>query len=170
MINYIRKIFKEYTDKKLEFILLLIVSTLLIIWQLNVDTIILGLSLFVILLYGWRSGFIEKGIKRIIQDVKSKIPYTFLLIIILSLLLIWKFNVQIIIFAAVFLAFIFYKWDSRFIIGIGLSLLTIVPIILVFRKETFFVEIVAVYAYYFLITGLLLQIIEYFGELKIKKL
>lgn len=170
MINYMRKILEKYADKKLEFILLLIVLTLLIIWQLNVDTIILGISLFAILLYGWRSGFIEKGIKRIAQDIKSKIMYTFLLAIILSLLLMWKFNVQIIIFVAVFLAFIFYKWDSRFIISIGLSLLGIVPIILVFRKETFVVEIIVVYAYYFLITGLLLQIIEYCKDLKINKL
>lgn len=163
---------------RLEFILILIALILLIIWQLSIDVVILGTSLFAILLYGRRNWIIKERIKQVLKDIKDKKLHTILVITFFSLLLVWKLNILIIVFVCIFLSFMFYNWDSRFLIGVGLALLAIIPIVLVFRKAMFAeimtisrkefpIEVIAVYAYYFLIIAVVLQIVEYWKESKI---
>ncbi|OGG51395.1 hypothetical protein A2704_03440 [Candidatus Kaiserbacteria bacterium RIFCSPHIGHO2_01_FULL_54_36b] len=61
---------------------------------------------------------------------------------------------------SVFFAFVFYRWDTRIIGSFAILALTACPILLALEEKAF-AEQMAVYAYYFLVMTVLLQIIEF---------
>ncbi|MCG2809547.1 MAG: hypothetical protein L6275_04395 [Candidatus Portnoybacteria bacterium] len=60
-------------------------------------------------------------------------------------------------------AFLFYRWDSRILAGSVLLCLASCPFLLMFKKDDI-AEIMAIYAYYFLVMTVVLQIAEYRKE------
>lgn len=68
------------------------------------------------------------------------------------------------------IAVIYFSLDSRIAIGLALACLVIVPLLLYLSEEQIlfrgeiFAERVAVWAYYFLVIGVVKQIFEYRGE------
>ncbi len=63
------------------------------------------------------------------------------------------------IFWSVFLAFLFFRWDNRILGAVAILLLTSCPILLSIDQDAI-AEEMAVYAYYFLVMTVALQIIE----------
>jgi hypothetical protein len=63
-----------------------------------------------------------------------------------------------------FLTFLAYGWENRIIAALALLSLIVCPILLTFKKEVL-AEQMAVYAFFFLVMTVILQIIDYkFGE------
>jgi len=58
---------------------------------------------------------------------------------------------------------LFYAWDSRIVAGVVLAFLISCPILLIFERENI-AEQMAIYAYYFLVMTVVLQIKEYLEE------
>jgi len=103
-----------------------------------------------------------RALKRVKQDIISKKIYTILLILIFGFLL-WKLGIEAVILWIIFLAFLFYKWENRILAVVALFFLVSCPILLIFKKEAA-AEQMAIYAYYFLIMTVVLQIIEYWKK------
>ncbi|MCK5320533.1 hypothetical protein KAJ61_04040 [Candidatus Parcubacteria bacterium] len=100
-----------------------------------------------------------KSVQRAIVDIKKKKTYGGLLIIFFALIF-WKISLSAALLWVLFFSFLFYKWENRVIIALALLCLIICPFLLAGGKQEI-AEIMAVYAYYFLAMGVILQIIEF---------
>jgi predicted membrane protein len=164
----IKKYFKRLADNKLEIILVLIIAVLMLMWKLGLDFVVLGTLAFSILLYGWKKRIIAQGFKkakadlfkRVKEDLIKKKLSTALLLIILVLLLILKFNIEPIVFLMIFFVFWLYSWENRILLGLGMFFLIICYVLLSSQKPVL-AEQLGIYGYYFLIMTVLLQIFEY---------
>ncbi len=144
----------------LEEVLLLLVGIFIFVQQLEVlyvVNILLGYVLIVLLL---NKTFLYKGIRKGFRDIKKERWYWMLILIIVSLLFIWQFSLEAIIFLTLFIAFALYGWDSRILATGALITLISCPILLLVKQDVY-AERIAVYAYYFLVMTVVLQIIEY---------
>jgi len=144
----------------LEEVLLLLVGIFIFVQQLEllyVVNILIGYVLIVLLL---NKTFLYKGIRKGLRDIKKERWYWMLILIIISLLFIWQFSFEAIIFLTLFTAFALYGWDSRIIATGALISLASCPILLI-AKQDVYAEQMAVYTYYFLVMTVVLQIIEY---------
>src|SRR3989339_1606392 len=105
---------------------------------------------------------IQNFIGTILSDIKRN-PVKVLIAIIAFVVfdLLWGYISAI--FLGTFVLFILLKWDSRVFIAGGLLFLISCPLYLLQRKELM-AEEMAVYAYYSLFLGVMLQIIEYWRE------
>ena len=68
-----------------------------------------------------------------------------------------------------FAASLLFRWDGRIAIGCALALLLACPFLLMWKTQTLagaVAEIAAIYAYYFLVIGVVLQLVEYRRERK----
>src|SRR3989344_4866777 len=63
-------------------------------------------------------------------------------------------------FWLLFLSFLFFGWDSRYVGALAILALTTCPVILSLDEEVL-AEVMAVYAYYLLVMTVVLQIIEF---------
>ncbi len=160
---------KEFAIK-LNAILLLVVLGLLLLWKFSVETIISVMVSSALLLYGWESGLIFKALMRAWKDIllRKKLQ-TVLLSIILSLLLLWQLSDGIIVFTTIFFIFLLYKWDIRIIVGASFIFLASCPVLVIYKRENI-AELTAVYAYYFLLMVVILQVKEYLEESRKKKI
>jgi hypothetical protein len=99
--------------------------------------------------------------------IKKKIYSIFL--IILFIILFWKISLTAAIFWNLFFIFLFFKYDSRYVAAMALMSLASCPFLLIFKKEPA-AEQMAIYAYYFLVMTVVLQIAEYRRESKEEKM
>lgn len=78
-----------------------------------------------------------------------------------------KFDVKLLDLAIIyfFLISALYRIESRYSFGAALALLVIIPLLLSFNNEVL-AEVYAVYAYYFLVIGTILSVIEFKREEK----
>lgn len=120
------------------------------------------LAYFLIVL-GFNDNFVSRGIKKGMQDIKMKRYYWVLILIFVALLLIWQFSLEAIFLLPLFLAFVLYAWDSRIIATGALVSLASCPILLLAKQDAR-AEQMAVYAYYFLVMTVVLQITEFRRE------
>lgn len=144
----------------LEELLLLIVGIFSFIQHfemLYVVDILLGYIIAVLLL---NKTFLYKGIKKGLKDIKKNHWYWLIILIVVALLFIWQFSFEAIIFLTLFIAFVLYAWDSR-IIAMGALISLALCLILLFAKQDASAEQMAIYAYYFLVITVILQIIEH---------
>jgi len=118
--------------------------------------IILFVYLFIVLL---NDAFISR-IKKGIGDVKKNRQYGMLFLMIITLMFIWQFGLESIIFIVLFIAFALYRWDSRLVAG-GALISLISSLILLVAKQDALAEQMAVYAFYLLAMTVVLQIIEF---------
>ena len=103
--------------------------------------------------------WIIKSAKRAIADIKKNKTYGILLVI-FFILIFWKISLSVALLWVLFFSFLFYKWENRVIIGLGLLSLIACPFLLAGGKQEM-AEMIAVFAYYFLAMGVALQIIEF---------
>ncbi|MFH1744581.1 MAG: LytR C-terminal domain-containing protein [bacterium] len=155
----LKEYFKYFANRKLEIISILIIVVFMLLWSFNVELIILAIFLFIFLIYGSRRLATISVFIKAKKDIRKKKSSTILLIIILFLFLIWKSNIELFIFSMIFFIFLLYNWNSR-ILGWPISLfLASCPFFLMAKKQDL-AEQMAIYAYYFLIITVILQIIE----------
>ncbi len=148
---------RQYT---LEGFLLFITIVFMVVQKADwISILIIIFSYFFIVLL-LNDTFLSKGIKKGIGDMKKEYLYTVLFFVFISLFFIWRFDIETIIFLALFIAFVFYGWDSRILATGALVSLASCPFLLSFKQDAY-AELMAVYAYYFLVMTVILQIIEY---------
>jgi hypothetical protein len=105
---------------------------------------------------GWKS--LIKITGQIIKDLISK-KYYFGGLVICFMLLAWLINLEIAIFLTLFFAFLLFSWENKILGIIALILLSLYPFFLLTKNEAI-AEQLALYAYYFLVLTLSLQIIK----------
>lgn len=143
-----------------EEILLLVMAVFLVVQHLEWFLSLIVVVSYVCIVLLINNTFLAKGIKKALKDIQKDYLYFFLLIILIALLVIWQFSLEAIIFLTIFVSFALYGWDSR-VTAIGaLISLASCPILLI-TKQDVYAEQMAVYAYYFLVITVVLQIIEY---------
>jgi hypothetical protein len=113
-------------------------------------------------------------INKINTDLQEQFVKTAIAISILSTVYLLSGNIFLSFIVGLAIAILLLGWDSRVFIGIGLIFLLACPFLLAFEKKAF-AEEMAVYAYYMLALGVLLQIIQYvrsslFAKTKTKKM
>ncbi|MDD4902601.1 MAG: hypothetical protein PHE24_05720 [Patescibacteria group bacterium] len=86
-------------------------------------------------------------------------------LVILEVLIFWKLGISAGLLWLVFISFLFFEWDARIVAFFALVSLACCPFLLIFKNETL-AEQMAVYAYYFLIMTVVLQIVEYWSNPK----
>ncbi len=148
-----------FAGKKLHFILLAIILILLLIWDIRIEYIVLSAIFYIISLFVLDNKFTGKIFKIIKRSVMSRKLQTVLLVIALILMVMWKQDVETIILWMLFLSFLLYEWENRIIAGLALISLASCPFLLIYEKEDL-AEIMAIYAYYFLVMTVVLQIAE----------
>lgn len=120
-------------------------------------SVVLGAVLVVVLL---NKNIVTHGIRKGIRDVQKEYLYSYIILIIVVLFFIWKVNTEAIIFLTLFITFAIYDWESRVLATGALVSLASCPVLLILKQDTF-AEQMAVYAYYFLVMTVVLQIIEF---------
>ncbi len=109
------------------------------------------------------AGF-DVTVRKIFGDIMKKKYYS-LALAMLFFVLWWQLSLTAAIFWILFLSFLLYQWDSRDIALLALISLASCPFLLIFKKEAL-AEQMAIYAYYFLVITVVLQIVEYWGSPK----
>ena len=130
------------------------------IWGFKTEDFILAALAYAAVLLGFNDTFFSRGIRKAIRDIKHNGLVLLLIAIIAALLTIWKVSGESICFISVLVAFLLYQWDSRVLAGMALICLASCPVLLIFGFEAD-AEMFAVWAYYFLVMTVVLQIVEY---------
>lgn len=120
-------------------------------------------------------GFIWEKIKRISvrvfvrvhDDIRSKKIRGILLLVAFGLIF-WRFGINAAWLWLLFLAFLFYGWENRIIAALALLCLLTCPFLLAAKKDDW-AEAMAVYAYFFLVMTVVLQLVEYKREERAEK-
>jgi hypothetical protein len=102
--------------------------------------------------------FITGLYKKIKKDLRKHPQGDFLIIAFILAWVLWGISAGLL--WLLFLAFAFYDWDNRVIGVMALFSLATCPFLLSFKQDAL-AEKVAVYAYFFLVMTVVLQIIEY---------
>ena len=108
-------------------------------------------------------GFLFSNLEKIfwvvVKEIKNKKKRGVLALVLAGLFL-WWFGTSAGLLWFLFLMFLFYGWENRIIGVLALISLASCPFLLVFKKDAW-AETMAVYAYFFLVMTVVLQIIEY---------
>jgi len=100
----------------------------------------------------------------------KRLTLKFLYLIILTTLfviLFWKVSLTGAIFWTLFFTFLLFKLNIRLIAIFTLTLLISCPILIIFKKESIAGQM-AIYVYYFLVMAVVLQIVEYIKDSRIR--
>ncbi|MCX6715653.1 MAG: hypothetical protein NT077_01390 [Candidatus Taylorbacteria bacterium] len=157
MLNRVRQFTRKY---KMEGLLLAVTAIFLFIQRPDLTSVLLIVLSYIILVLLLNETFLIRAVRIGIGDIKKEYLYSVLTLIFVILLLIWNFSYEAIIFLILFVAFALYDWDSRIIATGALVSLASCPILLITKQDAI-AEQMAVYAYYFLVMTVVLQIIEY---------
>lgn len=138
---------------------LIILFTALLLWDVDalIFTECMAAGIAVVVVLNQKNAI--AALTRAGRDIASKKRETVLLLIAIALMLIWAFSWEAVIFLSGFFAFLLYKWDSRIPAAGALVSLTTCPILLSFDMQAY-AEQMAVYAYYFLVITVLLQMAD----------
>lgn len=151
---------RQYLPGWLEVALFFVLTGLVGVWGFRLEDTVLALIAYTIIVLGLNDTFFSRGIKRGIADIRENPLRLILVVIISALLLIWNFSVEATIFISALFAFLLYEWDSRVFAGAALiSLASCVALLML--GDDVGAEQMAIYAYYFLVITVVLQIIEY---------
>ncbi len=162
MKGYIlKKLKRELTNDKLYLILLLIAFVLLVIWEVKVEFAFGAVILLPVVVYIFflKRKSIVNLLEIVRNDVLKKKLQTILLVMLLVLMVMWKFDYESIALWMLFLSFLFYGWESRIIAVLALLALISCPFLLIYKRDVL-AEQMAIYAYYFLVMTVILQIVD----------
>ena len=114
------------------------------------------------------SRFLFKNLKTLfwffVKDIKTKKKRGILALIIAGFFF-WQYDLNAGLLWLLFLLFLFYGWENRIIAVLALISLASCPILLSLKKDAL-AEQMAIYAYFFLVMTVVLQIVEYRKDLK----
>lgn len=151
---------RAYLPGGLEVALFIVLTGLVGLWGFRFEDIALALIGYVVIVLGLNDTFFSRGVRKGIADIRSNVLGVVLVAIAATLLLIWDFSAESVFFIIVFLTFLIYQWDSRVLAGAALLSLVGCVAFLTFKYDAD-AEAMAVWAYYFLVMTVVLQIIEY---------
>lgn len=164
--NYPVKTHKYLTRKLRTYIFELTAFTtlaiILLIWNAS---LILSIELFggaisIAIILNLKNRYLMHGVSYALRDIQTKYKVGVLLLAVLGLMIYFKLSIEAISFSLLFISFLLYRWDSRVPAGAALISLVTCPVLLTLQMEPE-AEKMAVYAYYFLVITVGLQIIEY---------
>ena len=145
---------------RFEIALFLVLTAGLALWGFPSTYSIATLGAFFIIAVLLNSTFISLGISKGLGDVRRDYLSALLVAVVIALLAIWSVSLESIFFISAFLAFLLYAWDSRILAALALAALASCPFLLSFNQNAL-AEQMAVYAYFFLVMTVALQIVEY---------
>lgn len=102
---------------------------------------------------------LKKTSSIVVTWAKAK-KWWILTLIVVGIFIIWQLGAIPGLLWLLFLSFLVFEWDNRIIALFALGFLVSCPFLLIFKKEVL-AEQSAVYAYYFLVITVILQLIEY---------
>ncbi|MFA5188754.1 MAG: hypothetical protein WC460_05320 [Patescibacteria group bacterium] len=109
------------------------------------------------------SVFLLNIFRKILADIKYK-KWQGLIVVAFTIVAFFLWGLSNAILWLLFLVFLVYGWENRIIAVLALLSLAVSPILLILKKEAL-AEQMAVYAFFFLVMTVILQIIDYkFGE------
>lgn len=147
----------------LEIAFVMVMLLALLLWDVSSLTFILAGALGLAFVVALNHTAVMHAAPRAMLDIRTHRSESALWVIAVVLMLIWSFSLEAIIFLSGFLAFLLYRWESRIpAAGALLSLITC-PILLALDMQTY-AEQMAVYAYYFLVMTVLLQMADSWRE------
>ncbi len=103
--------------------------------------------------------FLKNAFRRVLLDIKTKWKRGMLSLLIAGLFF-WWYDVSAGILWLLFLLFLVYEWENRIIGVLALIALATCPFLLSFNQNTL-AEQMAVYAWFFLVMTVALQLVEY---------
>lgn len=103
--------------------------------------------------------FFRSAFRRVLADFKTKWKRGMVALIIASLFF-WWYDLSAGLLWLLFLLFLVYEWENRIIGVLALLSLASCPVLLSFNQDAY-AETMAVYAYFFLVMTVALQIVEY---------
>jgi len=107
--------------------------------------------------------FLKNNITTTVFNLKYYVVHNKYLAILLTLifiLLFWKASPTLTILYVIFLLFLLNKWDSRITIFLAMVCVAFCPFLIILKKESL-AENFAIFAYYFFLFTVLLQIFEF---------
>jgi len=102
---------------------------------------------------------LKSSFRRVLADIKTKWKSGVLSLLIAGLFF-WWYDISAGLLWLLFLLFLVYEWENRIIGVFALIALATCPFLLSFNQNAL-AEQMAVYAYYFLVMTVALQIVEY---------
>ena len=140
----------------LELVLFFILTALLALWGFPLVYSTVIFALFFVVVVPLNSTLVSHGILRGIVDIRHDRWSVWLIVVGVALLVIWHLSLDSIFF-------LLYKWDSRIIAAGALIALASCPVLLIINTPdtNTWAETMAVYAYFFLVMTVALQIVEY---------
>ncbi len=145
---------------ELELLFLIVLAVISFMWSFTPEELLIAAIGYAVVVLSVNDSIIRQGLVKGAQDARRESLTSVLLMIALALMFIWNFGYTTIFFIFVFLAFAVYRWDSRIIATGAILSLASCPVLLILSQEST-AETMAVYAYYFLIMTVALQILEY---------
>lgn len=148
---------KSYHLEALLFIIIICISAL---WSFPLKPT--GIALFACALFilGIHPNIVSRGIKKGMKDIKSNPLLGILLVVSSVLFFIWNTSVMSTLLFVAFFSFLFFQWENRVFAVFALFCLASCPILLSLKQDAM-AEIMAQYAYFFLVMTVVLQIVEY---------
>ncbi len=145
---------------RLEIILFFVLLAGLALWDFPFAYSIATFAAFLAIVIPLNTPVISRGISKGLRDVRRDYLSAMLVAVTIILLAIWSVSLESIFFIAVFLSFLLYAWDSRILAACALASLASCSFLLSFNQNAL-AEQMAVYAYFFLVMTVALQIVEY---------
>jgi hypothetical protein len=144
----------------LEISLFTILALLGILWTPDIQWVGAMIFAYIAIVVALNSKVVQGGMMKGFADVRNNPLLAVLILILLALLVIWRFNIDSIFFLSLFAAFFLYRWESRVMAAGALVTLAACPPLLMVGEHAL-AEQMAIYAYYFLISTVALQILEF---------
>lgn len=145
---------------RLEIVWFVLLLCLLGLWGFPIKLTIFALagSLGLVLLL--HENIVRRIVQKGVGDIRTKPLLGALILVVAILFSIWNPHPSAVAFLIIFLAFWLYEWDSRILAACALFFLASCPILLSLKQDAS-AEIMAQYAYFFLVMTVILQIVEY---------
>lgn len=103
--------------------------------------------------------YFRKASLRVAVDVVNK-KWRGLFVLVVSIVIYFFGGLSAALMWLLFLLFLVYEWDNRIIAFLAIVSLATCPFLIYFKKDDW-AEMIAIYAYYFLIMTVVLQIVEH---------
>jgi len=103
--------------------------------------------------------FFRRAFRRALSDIRTK-KYRGSIVLALAIGAYFLWDLSSALLWLLFLLFLVYEWENRIIGVLALISLASCPFLLQFKKDAL-AEQIAVYAYFFLVMTVILQIVEY---------
>jgi hypothetical protein len=110
-------------------------------------------------LFSWYLSCFKKALRQAVADIKNK-KWRGLIALTLAIAAYFLWGLSSALLWLLFMAFLVYGWENRLIVVFALISLTSCPFLLSFKKDAW-AETMAIYAYFFLIMTVILQLVEY---------